>query len=104
MEAYAVLATGGKQYRVTADAIFEIERLTAEPGQDVEMDTVLAVSDGTEMKIGMPYVAGAKTVLTVVGHKRGPKVLNFKKKRRKGYSRRVGHRQELTVVKVKSIA
>ena len=104
MEAYAVLATGGKQYRVTAGAIFEIERLTAEPGQDVELDTVLAVSDGTELKIGMPYVKDAKTVLTVVGHKRGPKLISFKKKRRKGYSRRVGHRQELTVVKVKAIA
>ena len=104
MEAYAVLATGGKQYRVTADATFEIERLTAEPGQDVEMDTVLAFSDGKEIKIGMPYVNNAKVILTVIGHKRGPKLINFKKKRRKGYSRRVGHRQELTVVKVKSIA
>ena len=104
MEAYAVLATGGKQYRVTADALFEVERLTAEPGQDVELDTVLAVSDGTELKIGMPYVTGAKVVLTVIGHKRGPKLINFKKKRRKGYSRRKGHRQELTVVKAKAIA
>lgn len=104
MEAYAVLATGGKQYRVTPDAIFEIERLTAEPGQDVEMDTVLACSDGTELKVGMPYVKGAKVVLSVIGHKRGEKLINFKKKRRKGYSRRIGHRQELTVVKVKSIA
>ena len=104
MEAYAVLATGGKQYRVTADVVFEIERLTAEPGQDVEMDTVLAASNGNELKIGMPYVNGAKVVLTVIGHKRGPKLLSFTKKRRKGYARRVGHRQELTVVKVKSIA
>ena len=104
MEAYAVLATGGKQYRVTADAIFEIERLTAEPGQDVELDTVIAVSDGAELKVGMPYVKDAKVVLSVVGHKRGEKLISFKKKRRKGYTRRVGHRQELTVVKVKSIA
>ena len=104
MEAYAVLATGGKQYRVTADAIFEIERLTAEPGQDVELDTVIAVSDGKELKVGMPYVKGAKVVLSVLGNKRGPKLINFKKKRRKGYARRIGHRQDLTVVKVKSIA
>lgn len=104
MDAYAILETGGKQYRVATGATFEIERLDAEPGQDVEMNTVLALSDGKELKIGMPYVEGAKAVLTIMGHKRGKKVINFKKKRRKGYSRRVGHRQELTVVAVKAIA
>ena len=104
MEAYAVLKTGGKQYRVTPGVTFEIERLEAEAGQDVELSEVMAVSDGSELKIGMPYVKDAKVVLTVVGHKRGKKVVNFKKKRRKGYSRKVGHRQELTVVSVKSIA
>ena len=104
MEAYAVLKTGGKQYRVTPGVTFEIERLEAEAGQDVELNEVMALSDGTELKIGMPYVEGSKVVLAVVGHKRGKKVINFKKKRRKGYSRKVGHRQELTVVTVKSIA
>ena len=104
MEAYAVLKTGGKQYRVTQGVTFEIERLVAEAGQDVELSEVMALSDGKELKIGMPYVDGAKVVLTVIGHKRGKKVVNFKKKRRKGYSRKVGHRQELTVVSVKSIA
>jgi len=103
MEAYAVLETGGKQYRVTPGATFEIERLTAEPGTDVELATVLAVSDGKELKIGMPYVKDAKVVLTVKGHKRGPKLINFKKKRRKGYARKIGHRQEQTVVTVKAI-
>ena len=104
MDAYAVLETGGKQYRVTPGVTLEIELLDAEAGQDVELNTVLAVSDGKELKIGMPYVPGAKVVLTVIGHKRGKKVINFKKKRRKGYSRKVGHRQELTVASVKSIA
>jgi len=104
MEAYAVLKTGGKQYRVTPGVTFEIERLEAEAGQDVELKEVMALSDGNELKIGMPYVEGAKVVLTVIGHKRGKKVVNFKKKRRKGYTRKVGHRQELTVVSVKSIA
>jgi len=104
MEAYAVLKTGGKQYRVTPGVTFEIERLEAEAGQDVELNEVMALSDGNELKIGMPYVEGAKVVLSVIGHKRGKKVVNFKKKRRKGYSRKVGHRQELTVVTVKSIA
>ena len=104
MEAYAVLKTGGKQYRVTPGVTFEIERLEAEAGQDVELNEVMALSDGAELKIGMPYVEGAKVVLTVVGHKRGKKLVSFKKKRRKGYTRKVGHRQELTVVSVKSIA
>jgi len=104
MDAYAVLETGGKQYRVTPGATLEIELLDAEAGQDVELDKVLALSDGKEIKIGMPYVQGAKVVLTVIGHKRGKKVVNFKKKRRKSYERKVGHRQELTVATVKSIA
>ena len=104
MEAYAVLATGGKQYRVTAGDTLEIESLGAEPGTDVELDTVLAFSDGKELTIGMPYVKDAKVVLTIMGHKRGEKLINFKKKRRKGYARKIGHRQELTVVTVKSVA
>ncbi len=104
MEAYAVLKTGGKQYRVTPGVMFEIERLDVEAGQEIELSEILTISDGEELKIGMPYVEGAKVVLSVIGHKRGKKVINFKKKRRKGYSRRVGHRQELTVVSVKSIA
>ena len=104
MDAYAVLETGGKQYRVAAGDTVEIERLDAEAGQDVELETVLACSDGNELKIGMPYVKGAKVILAIVGHKRGKKVINFKKKRRKGYARKVGHRQELTVATVKAIA
>ncbi len=104
MDAYAVLETGGKQYRVAAGDTIEIERLDTEAGQDVELDTVLALSDGKELKIGMPYVQGSKVTLTIIGHKRGKKVINFKKKRRKGYQRTVGHRQELTVVSVKAIA
>lgn len=104
MDAYAVLETGGKQYRVTTGETLEIELLDAEAGQDVDLSTVLAVSDGNELKIGMPYVPGAKVTLTIIGQKRGKKVINFKKKRRKGYSRKVGHRQELTVATVKAIA
>ncbi|MBQ7188156.1 MAG: 50S ribosomal protein L21 [Kiritimatiellae bacterium] len=104
MEAYAVLETGGKQYRVTTGETLEIERLDAESGKDIELTSVVAVSDGNELKVGTPYVEGAKVVLTVVGDKRGKKVVNFKQKRRKNYRRTVGHRQELTVVTVKAIA
>ena len=104
MDAYAVLETGGKQYRVATGDTVEVERLDVEAGQDVDLESVLAVSDGKELKVGMPYVQGAKVTLAVVGHKRGTKLINFKKKRRKGYSRRMGHRQELTVALIKAIA
>lgn len=104
MEAYAVIETGGNQYRVTVGAVIEVDRLTAEAGTDTELGGVLALSDGSELKIGMPTVDGAKVIATVLGHKRGPKLINFRKNRRKGYERRVGHRQELTVLKIKSIA
>jgi len=104
MEAYAVVETGGKQYRVAAGDTLEIERLEAEAGASVEAGAVLAVSDGNTLTVGAPVVPGARVMLTVVEHKRGPKLINFKKRRRKGYERRMGHRQELTVVKVESIA
>ena len=104
MEAYAVLETGGKQVLVKAGDTIEIEKLSTEPGQDVVLDTVCAVSDGTTLKVGTPYVEGAKVTLTVDAVKRGPKVINFKRKRRKGYRRTVGHRQQLTVATVKAIA
>ena len=105
MEAYAVVETGGKQYRVEAGQTFDIERLKAEAGTEVELAEVLAVSNGHELTIGKPYVAGAKVVLAVVDDaKRGEKVVSFKKRRRKGYERKIGHRQELTTVTVKSIA
>ena len=104
MEAYAVLESGGKQTLVKAGDKIEIEKIAVEAGQDAVLETVLAVSDGTTLKVGAPYVEGAKVTLTVVGHKRGKKVLNFKAKRRKGSRRLVGHRQELTVATVKAIA
>lgn len=104
MEAYAVIATGGKQYRVTVGQIIEIERLHAEESSDVVIDQVLALSDGAAFKFGAPIVDGAQVTITILGHKRGPKLIHFKKRRRKGYQRRMGHRQELTVAQVKTIA
>ncbi|MCR5752588.1 MAG: 50S ribosomal protein L21 [Kiritimatiellae bacterium] len=104
MEAYAVLETGGKQTLVKVGQKIEIEKLSVEAGQDVEIATVLAVSDGKALKVGKPYVEGAKVVLTVDGVVKGKKVLNFKAKRRKGARRLVGHRQQLTVATVKAIA
>ena len=104
MEAYAVVETGGKQYRVVPGMKLEVELLDAEAGKDIALPVVLALSDGQTLQVGAPNVAGAQVVCTVVEHKRGVKVVNFKKKRRKGYERKVGHRQELTVLTVKSIA
>ena len=103
MEAYAVVETGGKQYRVNAGDTLQVEKLEGTSGDKLELTDVLAVSDGNELKIGTPAVEGASVTATIVDHIRGPKVINFKKKRRKGYSRKVGHRQELTVLKVDNI-
>ena len=103
MQAYAVIETGGKQYRVQAGDTIEIERLPEEKGATVEIDKVLAVSDGTSLKVGTPYVEGARVTLEIAEQFRGPKLISFDKKRRKGYSRTVGHRQELTRASVKSL-
>ena len=104
MEAYAVLETGGKQVLVKVGDKIEIEKLSVEAGQDAELATVLAVSDGTTLKVGKPYVEGAKVVLSVAGVVKDDKVYNFKAKRRKGSRRLVGHRQQLTIATVKAIA
>ena len=104
MDKYAVLETGGKQTLVKVGQKIEIEKIAIEAGQDAELTTVLAVSDGTTLKVGAPYVEGAKVTLTVDGVIKGKKVINFKAKRRKGDRRKVGHRQQLTVATVKSIA
>ena len=100
---YAVLETGGKQYRVATGDTVEIERLTVEAGQPVTFDRVLLVNREGQVSIGTPTVDGATVVGDVVEHKRGPKLIAWKMRRRKGYHRKVGHRQELTVVKVKEI-
>ncbi len=100
---YAVLETGGKQYRVSAGDTLEIEHLAVEAGQPVTFDRVLLVNADGKLNVGSPTVASASVVADVVAHKRGDKVIAFKMKRRKGYHRTVGHRQELTVVKIKEI-
>jgi large subunit ribosomal protein L21 len=103
MEAYAVIETGGKQYRVEKDTVLSVERLNEEAGRTIEFDQVLAVSDGSELTVGTPVVNGAKVIATVVENYRGEKVVAFKKKRRQGYRRKIGHRQELTKLKIESI-
>jgi len=103
MEAYAVIETGGKQYRVQQGDVLDVELLKVEAGASVEFD-VLAVSNGSELSIGTPVVAGAKVKASVVEDLRGKKIFSFKKKRRKGYRRKIGHRQDLTKIKVEEIS
>jgi large subunit ribosomal protein L21 len=104
MEAYAVIETGGKQYRVQQGDTLNVEKLDAEVGASVELDRILALSNGTDLTIGTPTVEAAKVVASVKDQIRGEKIFNFKKKRRKGYTRKIGHRQSLTVLTIDSIA
>ena len=100
---YAVIETGGKQYRVTAGDTLEVERLETEAGKPHTFDRVLLVSNDGKVTVGAPTLAGAKVVADVTQHLRGEKKIAFKMKRRKGYHRTVGHRQELTRVKITDI-
>src|SRR5688500_6156441 len=100
---YAVLETGSKQYRVTAGDTLEIERLPVDAGQTFTFDRVLLVNNDGKLSVGAPTVAGATVLADIVAHKRGEKKIAFKMKRRKGFHKTVGHRQELTVVKITEI-
>jgi large subunit ribosomal protein L21 len=101
---YAVIKTGGKQYRVAADEKLAIEKIAGEAGAEVVFTDVLMVGrEGTEVKIGTPAVTGAKVVAEVVEQGRAPKVIAFKKRRRKNSRRKRGHRQHQTVVRIKEI-
>ncbi|MDQ6633100.1 MAG: 50S ribosomal protein L21 [Verrucomicrobiota bacterium] len=100
---YAVMQTGGKQYRVVAGDTLEIERLNVEAGKSFTFDQILITSNDGKIAIGGPNVGGATVIADVVKHIRGEKKVAFKMRRRKGYHRKVGHRQELTVVKITDI-
>jgi large subunit ribosomal protein L21 len=91
---YAVIETGGKQYRVSPGQTIEVELLPAEPGSTVTLDEVLLVSSGDDTLVGAPFVPGAKVVTIVARESRGPKVLVFKYKSKKRYRRTTGHRQD----------
>ncbi|HHY85357.1 MAG TPA: 50S ribosomal protein L21 [Verrucomicrobia bacterium] len=100
---YAVLETGSKQYRVAAGDTLQVERLDVEAGKPVVFDRVLLVNKDGKLTVGSPTVSGATVAADVIEHIRGEKTLTFKMKRRKGYHKTIGHRQELTVVKIKEI-
>lgn len=101
---YAVIKTGGKQYRVATGEKIKVEQIAAEVGQEIVIDQVLAVGNGSDLKIGTPLVAGAAVTVTVVSHGRGEKVRIFKMRRRKHYQKRQGHRQNYTELQINTIA
>lgn len=103
METYAVVEAGGKQFKVKKGDRLAIEHVEAEPGETIDLDRILAVGGGAELAIGTPTVEGAKVVARVVEQTRGDKVIAFKKKRRKGYHKKIGHRQMLTQIEVDDI-
>jgi large subunit ribosomal protein L21 len=101
---YAVIRTGGKQYRVTPDAVLTVEKLEAEPGASITFHDVLALGTDAGVQIGAPTVPGARVTATVVEQNRGDKVIIFKKRRRQNSRRKNGHRQHQTVLRISEIA
>jgi large subunit ribosomal protein L21 len=100
---YAVIATGGKQYRVSEGAVLRVEKLDAEEGASVEFDQVLLVGDGDKVSVGKPYIEGGKVQATVMTQGKARKVEIVKFRRRKNYRRTKGHRQQFTQVKITGI-
>jgi large subunit ribosomal protein L21 len=100
---YAVIATGGKQYRVSEGTVLRVEKITADTGANVEFDKVLLVGEGDQVKIGAPFLSGGKVIATIQGHGKGDKVRIVKFRRRKHYLRQGNHRQPYTEIKVTSI-
>ena len=100
---YAVLKTGGKQYKVSENDVIIVERLSGDSGAKINLDKVLMIGDGENTSVGNPIIEGALVAAEVLEHKRGDKITVFKKKRRKNYRRTMGHRQELTVLRITDI-
>ena len=101
---YALVKTGGKQYRVSKDDTILVERLSAEEGEQVILNDIVMLGDGDKVTIGTPLVDGAGVSATVVRQTRGPKIIIFRRKRRKNHRRTQGHRQDLTLLKIIDIA
>jgi large subunit ribosomal protein L21 len=101
---YAVIKTGGKQYRVAKDDVLTVESLSGDAGSTIEFAEVLMAGEGASITVGTPTVKGAKVVAEIVEQTRGPKLIAFKKRRRKNSRRKKGHRQDLTKVRITSIS
>jgi len=100
---YAVVETGGKQYKVSEGMTIEVEKLPVEVGEEIELDKVLMVVDGDSIKVGRPFLEGAKVKALVQGQIKGPKIIVFKYKPKKRYRRKKGHRQRYTRLLIKEI-
>lgn len=101
--AYAVIRTGGKQYRVTQGELLRVESLPGEVGSELTLSDVLLTTNEDTVRVGTPFVPGASVTAQVVEHGKEKKILVFKKKRRKGYRRKQGHRQQFTALRVTAI-
>jgi len=101
---YAVIKTGGKQYRVAAGQKLKIEQIPADIGQEISLDQVLSVGEGEQLKIGTPFVEGAVVKATVLAQGRHPKINVFKMRRRKHYRKSQGHRQNYTEVRIEAVS
>ena len=101
---YALVKTGGKQYRVSKDDTILVERLSAEEGEQIILSDIVMLADGEKVTIGTPRVDGAGVSATVIRQTRGPKIIIFRRKRRKNHRRTQGHRQDLTLLKINDIA
>jgi len=101
---YAVIKTGGKQYKVAAGEKIKVEQIAADVGQEIVFDQVLAVGDGASIQVGTPLVLGASVTVTVISHGRGDKIRIFKMRRRKHYQKRQGHRQNYTELQIGEIS
>ena len=100
---YAVIKTGGKQYRVTEGQTIRVEKLDVEPGQSIELGEVLMVADGDDVRLGAPFVEGGKVSAEVQAHGRGEKIRIIKFRRRKHHRKQMGHRQAYTELKITAI-
>lgn len=100
---YAVIKTGGKQYKVAAGEKIKVEQLVADIGQEITIDQVLAIGAGSDLRVGTPWVTGASVMARVVAHGRHDKVRIFKMRRRKHYQKRQGHRQNFTEIEIGAV-
>lgn len=100
---YAVVKSGGKQYKVHEGDIIKVETLSGNIGDTIELEDVLLIADSEEVKVGQPLVPNAKVVGSIVNHEKNKKITIFKSKRRKGYQKKQGHRQNITSLKINKI-
>jgi large subunit ribosomal protein L21 len=100
---YAIIHTGGKQYRVSQGDLVTVEKLDGAPGERIEINSVLMVGEGSQVTVGQPHLAQARVVGTIVRQERGPKIIIYKHKRHKGYQKKQGHRQSQTLLRVTDI-